>query len=93
MILPTETSLIGRWILRDGTTTADDACRRIDELVSQHLVQLARAADGWSTLYRDPADGRLWEHFFPNGDMHGGGPPALRHLSLDEARHAYGYES
>lgn len=40
-------------------------------------------------LYEDPVDGRLWEHSYPKGDMHGGGPPALTVITLESARAKY----
>jgi hypothetical protein len=61
-------------------------------MVAGHLVELARSPDGWATLFRDPADGRLWEHTYPESDLHGGGPPALQVISPDDARAAYGIE-
>jgi hypothetical protein len=39
------------------------------------------------------ADPAAWEHTFPNSGQHGGGPPALRCVSLEQARAAYGYEA
>jgi hypothetical protein len=44
----------------------------------------------WETLYRDPSDGRYWERTYPSGELHGGGPPALRCMTADEARRKYG---
>ena len=41
-------------------------------------------------LYRDPGDGRYWELAYPNGEMHGGGPPSLIMLTEQEAKTKYG---
>jgi hypothetical protein len=42
--------------------------------------------NGWNALYRDPNDCRYWELTYPEGELHGGGPPQLRCLTADEAR-------
>ena len=89
-IEPTETQITGTWLSHDRRTIADEACERIGELVGSHLRQLGRDASGWGVLYRDPDDGRLWELTYPQSEMHGGGPPQLRCLTLDEARGKYG---
>ena len=69
--------------------TVIDASVRIEELVGAHLVLLATDASGWSMLFRDPEDGRLWEHSYPHSERHGGGPPRLSVISLEEARGRY----
>jgi hypothetical protein len=93
MLGPDETCLIGEWVARDGRVVADDTCHRVETLVSEQLVQLAQTADGWSKLFRDPADGRLWEQSYPQGEMHGGGPPSLQCVSHQVALAKYGIEA
>ncbi|MFC0682900.1 Imm27 family immunity protein [Lysobacter korlensis] len=88
-----EHSLVGRWLSTGGGVSGDPACRRIEALVSGHLLELARTDGGWRTLYRDPHDGRLWERSYPQGELHGGGPPALHCVTLKQARAVYGYEA
>lgn len=85
----TETQLTGNWLSRDGRVIADETCERINELIRSHLQQLGHDASGWDMLYRDPDDGRFWELTYPQGHLHGGGPPQLRCLTLDEARKKY----
>jgi hypothetical protein len=87
---PAETLLEGKWLLIHGRMVADDACERIDALLKSHLVLLGRDSSGWDALYRDPVDERLWEHIYPQGHMHGGGPPMLRFLAADVALAKYG---
>lgn len=88
-IEPFETVLTGQWILRQGRVVADDTCKRIDALTKSHLVKIGRDASGWSTLYRDPDDNRLWELVYPQSELQGGGPPQLKYLTTDEAEQKY----
>jgi hypothetical protein len=82
---PEETLLVGKWIFRRSGTIGDETTRRIHDLVERELIRLAADESGWITLYRDPGDGRLWERSFPEGYMHGGGPPQLRCITSAEA--------
>ena len=84
-----ETDLIGKWIVVEGRVVADETARRIDSLVAHRLSRLAATPDGWSTLFRDTEDGRLWERTYPQGQMHGGGPPRLSCISQEEAKTKY----
>ncbi len=85
-----ETSLLGTWSMKADKIVADAACRRIEWLIINQLVQLGSDASGWDELYRDPDDGRLWELTWPQSEMHGGGPPRLSCLTADAARGKYG---
>jgi hypothetical protein len=88
MLNPTETELVGQWAAHGARVVGDDVCRRIDELTGSKLQKLA---DGnWTSLYRDPDDGRLWEKTYPQGHFQGGGPPALKCISSQEAYARYG---
>ena len=89
-IEPTKTEFTGKWIFLDGRVVADETCQQINELVASHLQELGRDPSGWDALYRDPDDGRLWELTFPQSELHGGGPPQLRYLTLAEAKKKYG---
>lgn len=86
---PSETILTGQSILQGGHVVADDVSKRIYGLTNSYLVRLGQDASGWNVLYRDPNDGRYWELTYPQGGLHGGGPPLLRFLTADEARHRY----
>jgi hypothetical protein len=85
-----ETELQGKWVLKKGTVTADDTCRRIELLTTIHLKNIKTDNTGWNTLYQDPKDGRYWELTYPQSEIHGGGPPRLRGLSKEEAKSRYG---
>ena len=86
---PEETELVGRWETIEGTVRADVVASRIKELTQTYLTKIAVSRSGWETLYRDPWDLRLWELTYPQGEMHGGGPPMLRTLSIQEAQSKY----
>jgi hypothetical protein len=86
----TETQLTGKWLSRDGRVVGDETCQRIEEIIASHLKELGRDPSGWDALYRDPDDGRLWELTYPQGHLHGGGPPQLHYLRSDEAKKKYG---
>jgi hypothetical protein len=88
-LLPHETRLEGQWVSRKGKTKPDAVSERIARLVRNSLVRVAPDATGWDILYRDPRDGRLWELIYPHSEMHGGGPPLLRVVSIDEAHSKY----
>jgi len=86
-----EVDLIGNWIEKNGSVVADKVCERIKWLVEEVLEKIAFSEKygAWETLFRDPADGRLWERYYPHGEMHGGGPPALRCITKETARQKY----
>ena len=86
---PDEEMIEGRWLVVGGKVVGDDATSRIEKLVAEHLAFIAVSADGWSRLFRDPKDGRLWEHTYPQSQMHGGGPPRLAVISPEAARLRY----
>ena len=68
----------------------DEVEARIRSLVSTSLLPLSTTADGWSWLFRDPADGRLWEQTFPLGSLHAAGPRRLAVIDEPAARAKYG---
>ena len=74
---PDEILLVAKWIVVDGAVDGDETCKQIDQLVRDHLEQIAVSDAGWTRLFADRSDGRYWEHTYPHGDWHGGGPPEL----------------
>lgn len=85
-ISPEETSILGS-VLRDGKMIIDrETCLRINWLASDVLqnIGVGKESGGWEKLYRDPADGRYWLLTYPQGEMQGGGPPALNAVPLTE---------
>jgi hypothetical protein len=89
MVSPNETEIVGNWITVDGQVRADEACHRIGMLTEHSFEKLGADPTGWETLYRDPTDGRLWECVYPKSEMHGGGPPTIRVLSIEQAIEKY----
>lgn len=89
---PDEVELTGAWIFDGVVMQRDQVCERIEELTSQVLEQVAMSKlyGAWETLFRDPADGRLWERTYPHGELQGGGPPRLAVITSEEARRKYG---
>ena len=62
---PSETLLKGEWIASAHGVVADKTCQRIEALTASVLKRLASDASGWESLFQDPADGRLWELYYP----------------------------
>jgi hypothetical protein len=89
---PNETELVGKWIADGKAVRADATCERIKWLIESHLKQIVFSPKygAWETLFQDPDDQRYWERTYPQSEMHGGGPPALRCLSPEQAKAKYG---
>jgi Immunity protein 27 len=88
---PDETNLTGDLIVHGTRVEGDETTERIEWLVAHYLqkVALSPESGGWEILYKDPEDGRYWEHTYPKSHMHGGGPPQLLCLSSEEAKRKY----
>ena len=80
----------GQWVVRDGGVVGDSVCAEIEALIATHFSEIGRDGTGWFTLYRDSRDGILWERSYPQGHLHGGGPPQLATVSIAEAKLRYG---
>ena len=88
---PDEVELEGKWQIDGSTMRADSVCARIEELTTSVLELVAHSPQvgAWETLFRDPSDGRFWERTYPQGELHGGGPPRLAVISREEAKRKY----
>jgi len=86
-----ETELTGNWLVQNGQVTGDSTSQRIEWLTAHYLTKVADGPEGggWEALYQDPVDGRYWERSYPQGELHGGGPPRLRILTSDEGEKKY----
>jgi len=89
---PTETNLVGKWIVVEGKVVADETERRIQELIRTELQRISTDSSGWEILFRDASDGRLWELTRPQSEMHGGGPRRLHVIDPAEAHRKYRFE-
>ncbi len=76
-----ETCITGNIIIRNGEAAFDDNVKRIEYLTNNVLTKLAKDDSGWYTLYYDDQHNSYWERWYPNGEMHGGGPPELRKIT------------
>ncbi len=88
---PSESDIVGNWIVTEGRVHGDAACQRIEWPTEHHLrkVAVSPQSGGWETLFQDPEDGRFWERTYPRGEMQGGGPPRLTRVSIEKAREKY----
>ena len=91
-IKPTETKIIGSWVLEDSKISADSNCERVNQLTENYLILIADDESNWETLYRDPVDGRFWERTYPQSELHGGGPPSLIIIEEGDANKKYQVE-
>ncbi|MGJ8633134.1 MAG: Imm27 family immunity protein [Luteolibacter sp.] len=89
-----EAELIGKWVAEGAEVRGDEVCERIKWLVEKALKKVGYSKEygAWETLYQDPVDGRFWVKTYPQSEMHGGGPPALRCISDDEAKQRFDIE-
>jgi hypothetical protein len=85
-----EIVISGKWIVEGKKITPDETCERINWLKTNYLQKIATDVSGWDVLYLDPGDGRFWELTYVNSEMHGGGPPVLKNILSEEAKHKYG---
>jgi hypothetical protein len=86
-----DVKLVGNWTAKNGVVRGDEADRKIEWLINNHLRFIAAdKVSGWDRLYVDPDDNRYWELTYPHGEWHGGGPPTLTHISDEEAKTNYG---
>jgi len=88
--LKDKSELVGSWVLSKGRMVEDQTASLIRDLTEKRFRRIAVAPSGWETLYQDPEDDRFWELYFPRGEMHGGGPAALRVLGNEAAALKYG---
>jgi Immunity protein 27 len=82
--------IVGAWTAQGGRRVANQECEIISHLVKYHFLKVGEREEGWTVLYRDPTNDTFWERTYPQGEMHGGGPPTLTQLSEGEVRLHYG---
>ena len=82
---PEDTELRGFWIDLESSMVPDASWEKLDHLTKKYLELVDSLDDGPAQLYRDPADGRLWELTKVVPQMKGGGPPRLTVIETGEA--------
>lgn len=90
LLKPEETCLRGFWLDLGSAMVPDAVWERIDFLTREALLLLITGGNVMDKLYRDPADGRLWELMRVAPQMKDGGPPCLTLIEADEAEKKYG---
>jgi hypothetical protein len=80
-----ETLIECKWEVVDDQILSNDACKRIEWLISDILKLVRVDKSRWEKLYQDPKDKRYWLLFYPQSEMHGGGPPSLMEITYKEA--------
>ena len=66
--------------------------KEIKGKISTELVEVKKVMTGWFTLYKCVACGAYWEKYYPEGEYHGGGEPALRKVEAKYIKEKYGIE-
>lgn len=89
-IKPNEIQLQGGLKAGDCPPEFDEVSERIFFLVQDYLIPITSDDSGWNCLYQDPADLRYWELSYPVSELHGGGAPSLKNISIEEVRVTYG---
>jgi len=59
------------------------------EFARKNLIQVAVDDVNWKVLHRNPVTGEYWKEFFPQSEMHGGGPPVFVKISEEEAKREF----
>ena len=85
---PDETMLQGYWLDLGSSVTPDARWERITRLAEEYLELLASGNDGRDKIYRDPADGRLWE-LTPVAPEMPASPPLLQVIAPERATIKY----
>lgn len=90
--IPETSDIIGGLVLRDRKVFGDANCDRVELLFKEYLKKVAKSDGGWTTLCRDPEDGRYWEYTFLESHMQGGGAPSLILMDEVQLQNKYGSE-
>jgi hypothetical protein len=85
LISESETLIECKWVIADDQISSNDACKRIEWLTSEILKLVRIDKSRWEKLYQDPQDKRFWLLYYPQSEMHGGGPPALMEITYKDA--------
>jgi hypothetical protein len=61
-----------------------------NDFANQNLVQLKVDDVSWKVLWENPQTGEFWKEYFPQSEVHGGGPPEFLKISEQQARQEFG---
>jgi len=86
---PEESAIQGFWLDLGSSVTPDANWERISRLTEEYLELLATGEDGREKLFRDPADGRLWE-LAPVAPEMPSSPPLLMVIAPARAKEKFG---
>jgi hypothetical protein len=82
--------LIGSWTFANNKGVIDENCKMVNELLNKELQFISDDNSGWNKLYKYNIDSSYWELTYPQSDLHGGGPPALKKIKdLNELKNRY----
>ena len=81
--------LVGAWLRQGKAVVRDAVCLTIEDLVQNRFRRVATREGGWTVLFQDPEDGLYWELSYPDGQMHGGGPPKLSPIEKRDVSERY----
>lgn len=85
LLASNEHEICGQWLVSNGAVAADEACHRIEWLITTALSFIDTGESGWERVYQDPRDSRFWLLSYPQSHLQGGGPPSLRAINSQEA--------
>jgi hypothetical protein len=86
---PSEIELRGGWECVANSMKANVVSQRIQTLITAYLIKVGEDESGWNKLFQDPEDKRYWELSYAESEMHGGGAPLLKNLSIEEVSKKY----
>lgn len=88
---PNESRLLEAWVVNGSTIFRDAVGDRIDWLLANGMEKVAIDSSGWSTLYVDTGDRRMWEVTYPQSELQGGGPRLLQIVKPEDAKERFDY--
>jgi hypothetical protein len=56
----------------------------------RHLAKLKVDPVNWKVLWTNPQTGEFWKEYFPESELHGGGPPEFVKITEQEAKAEFG---
>jgi len=87
---PETTIIRGFWLDLGSSMEKDSGWKRIEWLRENRLEQVSEKRPETGTLYRNPADGKLWLYSLVAPHMRDGGPPMLELIDREKALELFG---